>query len=185
MNLSDPREHVQWKQPAVLLIDGDPKRQAERAAGLRRSGMMVECAANGASAAALWEPEKYQLILVELFEADLDVRPFCENLQARSPQQKMGVYCPDRPFIRQAREALLFSIIERPRASRSDMGESAVARRQRPISGLVEAAQRIAALRRRIPIYVKPLPRQEELRQEERKPESHASVAARVLGGEQ
>ncbi len=184
MNPSDPREHVQWKQPAVLLIDGYVKRQTERAAGLRRSGMVVECVANGASAAALWEPEKYQLVLVELFDADLDVRPFCENLQARSPRQKIGIYCPDHPFILQGRAGLLRPIVEPARTPRSEIGESAVARQQHLTSGLVEAAQRIAALRRRAPIYVKPTPRPQAPPQDERKPESHASVAARVLGGE-
>lgn len=182
MNLSDQHEHLQWKQPAVLLVDGDPERQAQRAASLRRSGMMVECASNGTSAAALWEPEKYQLVLVELFEADTDVRPFCEKLQTLSPRQKIGIYCPDHPFIMRAGKALLQSEAEPPRAFRGEVQQEAGGEvaPENETSGLVEAARRIAALRRRVPIYVKP-PRREE---QPPKPESHASLAARVLGGE-
>ena len=183
MNLSDPREHVQWKQPAVLLLDGDATRQTERAASLRRSGMRVECVANGASAAGLWEPQKYQLVLVELFEADVDVRPFCEYLQTRSPRQKIGIYCPEHPFILGARAGLLRSFDEPAGAAqRSVATEAAVARAQPVTSGLVEAARRIAVLRRRLPIHAKPLRGEEQRRQEQPKHESHAAIAARVLG---
>jgi CheY-like chemotaxis protein len=190
-NPNDPREAVQWKQPAVLLIDCDETRRSERAASMRRAGMVVDCASSGASAEALWQPDKYQLVLVELFEAEIDVRPFCERLHSLPRRQKIGIYRTTPPFIVHLGQDGLAAIAaaEPPRAVRDGSQEALIAATRSedgklgsdPKSGLVEASQRIAALRRRTPIYERPAA---PAPQERPKPESNASIAARVLGGE-
>ena len=183
---TDPRVHEQWKPPAVLLVDADANRRTERAASMRRAGVVVHCATNGTSAAALWEPEKYQLVLIELFEAEADVRPFCAQLQSAS-RQKIGIYRSTHPFIvppggdlriwasAMSREA------PRPVGKRLQDELVVLDRRLNWKPGLLQAAQRIAALRQRTPDAAEmsgppPVP-------PPARPESLASIAARVLGG--
>jgi CheY-like chemotaxis protein len=223
--LNDPRESVQWTQQSVLLIDGSQRRD-ERALSLRQAGLMVHCASDGASAAALWETAKYQLVLVELSNAENDVRPFCRKLMERSPRQRMGIFSPDRPFIRQPSfgcfsaesraateslpEPLQDALVadQQPDTglapeNRASLPSTRGAAFQRPISdrrlrfaaatrkgrnGLAHAAQEIAALRwqnqRNTAPAGEPVERPNRESLATSKPESHAAVAARVLGGE-
>lgn len=226
---NDPREAVQWKQHFVLLIDGSSRRD-ERATSLRQSGVVVHCASDGASAAELWEPEKYQLVLFEFFQAETDVRPFCEKLMRTSPRQRVGMYCPDPPFIVPPRHARFSSstaataepagfvsgpppdalaagagpivadthassspapariAAQQPIRDRRQRALAAVARQKGGRNGLAQAAQEIAALRWRVPGSAAPVRQHMERPNPNSpaapKPESHASLAARVLGGE-
>lgn len=228
---NDPREFVQWKQQ-VLLVDAT-KRRDTRAASLRHAGMVVHCASNGASAAALWEPDKYQLVLFEFSDAETDVRPFCEKLMRVLPRQKIGMYCATAPFILSPRSSSFRSPIaasreplgsapsqaalaaaappqsggpgvapdqfapsmpesrpaaQQPISNRRQRALAAVARPKNGRYGLAQAAQEIAALRWRNPRYAAPVsqpmarPNRDSYTAPE--PESHATIAARVLGGE-
>lgn len=227
---NDPRETLLWKQQ-VLLVDAS-KRRDVRAASLRHAGMVVHCASNGASAAALWEPEKYQLVLFEFSEAETDMRPFCEKLMRTLPRQKIGMYSPVAPFILPPRwdsrtSATAGSTVDpaavgdplqdalaaaaenaalEPEIAPDRSASSSRPIAQQPIAnlrkrtlvaaarknghyGLAEAAQEIAALRWRQPSDGRPVRQSMETpnpqRQAARRMESHASIAARVLGGEQ
>jgi hypothetical protein len=155
------------------------------------------------------------------------VRPFCRKLMERSPRQRMGIFSPDRPFIRQpshgcfsaesrgaaeclpepSQDALAAeqpdaelapenhasspstrgAAFQRPISDRR-LRFAAASRHERSSNGLAHAAQEIAALRRRNQRNTTPVGEPVEYPTRENlatpKPESHAAVAARVLGGE-
>lgn len=163
----------QWKRPAVLLIDANAARQLGRAAGMRGRGVMVDCADNGATAYTLWAPEAYQLVLVDFGGADDAVGGFCRHVQELSPLQKMGFYRAAPPYIVRSQAAAGERPRKEPLRLPRERLQDALAEAEQRGSGhwnLREAAQRIAALR---------------LRPKASATESHASIAARVLSGDQ
>jgi CheY-like chemotaxis protein len=176
------RPALNWKRPAVLLIDGDEKRQFGRAARMRGCGVVVDCAADGASAYALWRAEAYRLVLIDFSGAGEAVREFCTHVQASSPLQKIGFYRTLSPFLSRSEMAApaveaspLPPVVEPIEAPKT-------ASRVTPPGRFLEAAQQIAALRlragRRQPARYSAVPRQDRP-----KVESAASLAARILGG--
>ena len=174
---NDPRTSPPWKYSSVLLIDGNPARQFERAAGMRRCGLHVDCAANAAAADALWEQDKYGLVLIELHGAAEDLNAFSWKLQRISPPQKIGIYRSQPPFILHVGDPLLRST-DTARLPRELMKEPSSDAAAQGVYGISQAAQKIRALRppRARPAMATPIP-------DRPKPESHADVAARVLGG--
>ena len=174
---NDPQTPPPGKYSSVLLIDGNPTRQFERAANMRRCGLHVDCADDADTASALWERNKYRLVLIDLHGAAADVGAFSLRLQRLSPPQKVGIYRSKPPFIIHAGDPLLSSpdTARLPRASEKDPAGEAAARGG---YGISHAAQRIRAMRPRTAraAAVPPV-------QERPKPESQASIAARVLGG--
>ena len=174
---NDPRTAPPAKFSSVLLIDGNPKRQFERAANMRRCGLRVDCAADAHTASALWERDKYRLVLIELHNATDELRAFSFRLQELSPPQRVGIYRSKPPFIVPAGDPILMS----PDTARLPGTSIQKAPHEAAAKGgysLCDAAQRIRAMRpqRARPEAVPPVPGRP-------KPESNASIAARVLGG--
>jgi CheY-like chemotaxis protein len=164
----------------VLLVDGDAGRQFKRAAQLRRSGLTVDVANDGASAYQMWQPETYQLVLVDFRAAGDEVRAFCQHVQKRSPAQRIAFYRSTPPLIVSMRNTALptESEIKLDAEVAAREAVSAVANENRRLIGLSRAVQDIAMLHRR----AKPAPPQPP-KPERPGPESHASIAERVLGG--
>ncbi|HZQ91656.1 MAG TPA: hypothetical protein VFA60_07695 [Terriglobales bacterium] len=138
---------IPWKKAAVLLVDGNSQRQSGRAAGMRRCGLVVDCARDGVSAYALWQPKMYQLILIDMLGADDLVTAFYRYVQEQSPGQRIGFYRATRPFIVRKHEPQPEEhapVRETPEHLQSALASAA---RDRAADGsLREAAQRIAAL---------------------------------------
>jgi len=177
---TDPQALAPVKYSSVLLIDRDPKRQFERAANMRRCGLHVDCAEDASSAIALWERDKYRLVLIELHEAGNDVHDFCVKMQELSPPQKVGIYRSTSPFIVQPGDPLLKSD-DKPRLPRASLQETAEEVVVNGRNGLAHAAQRIRALRPKSARYTSAAPAAPGSARPER--ESNADIAARVLGG--
>lgn len=182
-HVNDPA--LNWKRPAVLLVDGDKKRQFGRAARMRGSGVVVDCASDGAAAYALWRPETYRLVLIEFSGAGEAVREFCTHVQASSPLQRIGFYRTVSPFLSRS-EMATPPVEKQPPAPIVPEPAKAISGALSP-GRFMEAAQQIAVLRARAgrsrPIRRSapaPVPRHEAP-----KVESPASLAARILGGEQ
>jgi hypothetical protein len=186
INHENYRPALNWKRPAVLLIDGDQKRQFGRAARMRGCGLVVDCAADGASAYALWRPEAYRLVLIDFTQAGEAVREFCTYVQASSPLQKIGFYRTRSPFLSNSEMAApaagesplppVMEAIEPPKTA------SYVT----PSGRFMEVAQLIAAMR------LRPRQRQQSMysapatavaRQDRPKVETAAGLASRILGG--
>ena len=176
-NSANPPSSAPVKYSSVLLIDGDPERQFERAASMRRCGLRVDCAADADSATALWVQDKYRLVLIELHEAGEAVRTFCSKLQRLSPPQKVGIYRSQPPFIVQPGDPRLMSD-DTPRLPRVALEKTAIETAAKGRNGLAHAAQRIRALR---PKPVRTVPASPPPARPERA--SNADIAARVLGG--
>ena len=177
---TDPQVLAPVKYSSVLLIDGDPRRQFERAASMRRAGLHVDCAEDATTAIALWVPDKYRLVLIDLHQAGNDVHAFCSKLQKLSPPQKVGIYRSKSPFIVQPGDPLLKSD-DAPRLPRSGLEQAAGEFAVKGRNGLAHAAQRIRALRPKSARHAVATPAAPAPARPER--ESNADIAARVLGG--
>jgi hypothetical protein len=185
-HLNDPA--LNWKRPAVLLIDGDKKRQFGRAARMRGSGVVVDCASDGAAAYALWRPATYRLVLIEFSGAGEAVREFCTHVQASSPLQRIGFYRTVSPFL--SRSEMAAPPVQEPALAPIAPGEPANSTSLALSPGrFMEAAQQIAVLRARAgrsrPIRRSAPAPAPAPRPEPPKVESAASLAARILGGVQ
>ena len=168
-----PQTPSPWKYSSVLLIDGNLKRQFERAASMRLCGLHVDCAADADTASGLWARDKYRLVLIELHGATDDLLAFSSQLQELSPPQKIGIYRSKPPFIVRAGDPLLRSA-DTTRLPRESVSEAPV----KVGYGISHAAQRIRAMRpqRARVAEASPVPNRP-------KPESNTDIAARVLGG--
>src|SRR5205814_890366 len=47
----------------------------------------------------LWSNGRFQLVLIAMQDADTAVRGFYDYLRLRFGSQRVGVYCPERPYI--------------------------------------------------------------------------------------
>jgi two-component system OmpR family response regulator len=77
----------QDRKQKILLLDDDPMLQKLRSTILQRNGFYVDTAAAIAEARALWRPNIYDLVLVDVKSDVRSALDFCEEIKSESREQ--------------------------------------------------------------------------------------------------
>lgn len=86
-------------QKKFLLLDSNSTRRDLRARIMRKLGLDVDCAADGAQARTLWRAAVYHLVLVDLGNAPSTTARFCGELREASPEQRVAFYVSKPPYL--------------------------------------------------------------------------------------
>ena len=137
------------KKKRVLLVDTSQAKRELRAEVMRKFGMDVDCAANADEARSWWRADFYDLVLINMENAQGYRDRFCDDIRSAIPQQRLAflvgqpAYLADSPNgegeSRQENADDL--IVADMRLALADRGDPA----QR--WGILEASRRISAVR--------------------------------------
>jgi CheY-like chemotaxis protein len=138
---------VPLKRKRVLLVDDSQAKRDMRAEAMRKLGMDVDCAADIGEARSWWRADLYNLVLIHT-ENDMGNRDrFCEDVRSATPPQQLAFLVGKPDYLADVPAANGSLAI--PELSESELGAqvSAVAGVTQQRWGILEACQRISAVR--------------------------------------
>jgi CheY-like chemotaxis protein len=160
------------KKKRVLLVDSSHTQRDLRADSMRKLGIDVDCAADISEARFWWRAELYNLVLIDV-ENRLGHRDkFCEDVRSATPSQQLAflvgkpAYLADTP----CSEEVSGQPDSDPIIQSSPQKETAVSPDRSQHWGILQASQRISAVRSALHARAKALgerpvpPRDSEMR---------------------
>lgn len=141
---NDPSKALARKK-RVLLLDGCQAKRDLRSETMRKLGIEVDCAADVSEARCWWRPDLYNLVLIHLEDSPRALDKFCNDLQTATPPQQI-MFLTGRPGY------LSSSPVPGPPPDEEEKanpvpGKETVANGKLQRWGILEACQRISAIR--------------------------------------
>ncbi|HEY1678664.1 MAG TPA: hypothetical protein VGG04_13200 [Candidatus Sulfotelmatobacter sp.] len=172
---------VAVKKKRVLLVDTSQPKRELRAEVMRKFGMDVDCAADISEARSWWRADFYDLVLINMENAQGYRDKFCDDIRRAIPRQRLAFLVGQPEYLANSPGAEEDMPLPRPDNDLMDELKLALAAGRGDMTqrwGILEASRRISAVRsaslaRTQAMRVLPaLPRDSEGRSSKRTPAS-------------